>query len=336
MLQDKVRSDKKVSIVYSLYSAFIRRDYDLLSKHFDAKRTSFCNASDISKIIKAVLNSDVSFSWFAGGHAFLAVLFSKALRKGSIVVVGGYDVAYSPELNYGQFTQSWNKKMYTRFALKHADKVLVVDPSLKDDALKNAGVSGRNFEYLPTAYDYHKFKPGGQKEKMALTVATGDSWERVKVKGVDTFVRAAELLPDVKFTIVGLSGKALEKIKEIAPKNVELVGMVSQEEIISYYQRAKVYCQLSMREGLPNALCEAMLCECVPVGTRRNGIPTAIGDCGFYVPYDDPDAAADAINKALGSEGSEDLGKRSRKRIVENFPPERREKRLVQLIEELG
>jgi len=41
-------------------------------------------------------------------------------------------------------------------------------------------------------------------------------------------------------------------------------------------------------ERLPNALhCEAMLCECVPVGTRYCGIPTAIGDTGLYVPYGD-------------------------------------------------
>ena len=32
-----------------------------------------------------------------------------------------------------------------------------------------------------------------------------------------------------------------------------------QEKLIPYYQKAKVYCQLSMREGLPNALCEALL-----------------------------------------------------------------------------
>ncbi len=326
-------ADMRVSLVYSLYSAFISSDYEMLSRHFDVERACFKDAHDIPKVMRAVKSSDVSVSWFAGGHAFLAVLFSKIFGKGSIVVVGGYDVAHNPELKYGQFTRGWNKKMYTRFALEYADRVLVVDPSLKDEAQKNAGVSTKNFEYLPTVYDYRKFKPGGKKEDMAMTVATGDSWERIRVKGVDAFARAAEHLPDVRFTIVGLSKEAQEKIKEISTSNVELVGMVSQEELISYYQRAKVYCQLSMREGLPNALCEAMLCGCVPVGTKRNGIPTAIGDCGFYVPYDDPKAAAEAIKKALGSR---DLGERSADRIKKSFPPERREKRLAQLIEELG
>ncbi len=329
----KGRTKVKVSFVFYELSTFIRKDYEMLSKYFDVEQVSYKKIPDALNVMASVLRSDISFSWFAGGHAFLAVIFSKLFGKGSVVVVGGYDVACSPELNYGQFASSWNKKMYTRFALRHADKVLVVDPSLKDEAIKNAGVTGDNFEYLPTGYDYEKFKPLGEKENMAMTVCIGDSLERAKVKGVDVFVKAAEHLPDVKFLVIGLSGDALDKIRDIAPPNVVLIGPVSQENLIDYYRRAKVYCQLSMREGLPNALCEAMLCECVPVGTRRNGIPTAMGDCGFYVPYGDSDAAAEAIRKSLNAS---DLGRRSRERIKSLFPVERRERRLAQLVEEIA
>ena len=73
-----------------------------------------------------------------------------------------------------------------------------------------------------------------------------------------------------------------------------------------------------------------MLCECVPVGTKYCGIPTAIGDCGFYVPYGDPEATADAIKDALNS--PEELGKKARKRIKNTFPLEKRERGLIQAI----
>jgi len=43
---------------------------------------------------------------------------------------------------------------------------------------------------------------------------------------------------------------------------IKFTGLVPDEELIKYYQKAKVY-QLSEYEGLPNALCEAMLCECL-------------------------------------------------------------------------
>lgn len=324
---------KKVAFIYYSFSSFVRQDYEILSAHFDVIKANYRRLKDGLDIMAAVMMSDASFSWFAGGHAFLAVLFSKIFGKKAIVVVGGYDVARLPEIDYGQFTQGWHKRIMTKFALRYADRVLVVDPSLKEDAVRNAGVPGDNFEYLPTGYDYEKFKSRGMKKDIALTVCVGDNWSRVKVKGVDTFVKAARRLPDMKFLVIGLGGDALDKIRNIAPPNIELIGPVSQERLVSYYQEAKIYCQLSSREGLPNALCEAMLCECVPVGTECYGIPTAIGDSGFYVPYGDSEATARAIREALNSP---DKGRRARERIKDLFTLERREKGLVQVLKEVG
>jgi len=96
---------------------------------------------------------------------------------------------------------------------------------------------------------------------------------------------------------------------------------------------AKVYCQLSLREGLPTALCEAMLCGCIPIGSNTNGVKTAIGDIGFYVDYGDEKTTADMIIKALNSK--DDLGKKARDRIKILFPDERRTKELKELILEL-
>lgn len=324
---------RSVALVYYSFSSFVRQDYEILSNHFDVRRVRYSSLKDVVSILEAVLRSDVTFSWFAGGHAFLAVLFSKIFGKKSVVVVGGYDVAYVPQMDYGLFTEGWHKKAMTKFALRHADRVLVVDPSLKDDAKRNAGISGENIEYLPTGYDHLKFKSCGEKEDIAMTVCVADSWSRIKIKGVDTFVKAAMRMPDIKFLVVGLRGESLDMIQKIAPSNIELIGPVSQEELISYYQKAKVYCQLSMREGLPNALCEAMLCECTPVGTECCGITSAIGDCGFYVPYGEADATAEAIRKALSSP---DVGKRARKRIIGLFALSRRENGLEQILNAVG
>lgn len=126
-------------------------------------------------------------------------------------------------------------------------------------------------------------------------------------------MRSAAFLPDVKFLLIGVQGEALKKLQEIATPNMEFRGPLPPDEITPYYQKAKVYCQLSMREGLPNALCEAMLCECVPVGTDVQGVKTAIGDTGFYVPYGDPEATAEAIKKALRSDRGRKLGKELRR-----------------------
>lgn len=65
------------------------------------------------------------------------------------------------------------------------------------------------------------------------------------------------------------------------------------------------------------ALCETMLCECTPVGTKYCGIPTAIGDNGFYASYGDEKATAEAIKKALNA--PDEAGKKARERIKKMF-----------------
>ena len=42
---------------------------------------------------------------------------------------------------------------------ENADLVLTVDESLKEDAIKNAGVNGENIITVPTGYDAKKWRP---------------------------------------------------------------------------------------------------------------------------------------------------------------------------------
>jgi glycosyltransferase involved in cell wall biosynthesis len=284
----------------------------------------------ILPLIKYVYKTDLSFIWFAGGHAARTIFFSKLFRKKTIVVVGGYEVANVPEIGYGLMTSPKSARR-VKYVLENADKILAVDDSLKMAAIENAGVDGQNIQIVPTGYDNEKFKPGEKKENLVLTV--GNIIDIVvKRKGFDAFVETAKYLPDIEFVLVGKHvDTSIEYLKSIAPSNVKFTGFVSDKELVSWYQKAKVYCQLSRFEGLPNALCEAMLCECVPVGTRYCGIPTAIGDTGFYVPYGDPKATAEAIREALKS----DKGKKARERIKNMFPIEQRETELIKIIEEI-
>src|SRR5271157_5036327 len=89
-------------VYYSAFSSFIKNDCDLLSKHYEVSKINIKTIKDIFSLAVAVSKCDLTFIWFAGKHAFPAILLSKILRKKSIVVVGGYDVAYLPEINYGQ------------------------------------------------------------------------------------------------------------------------------------------------------------------------------------------------------------------------------------------
>lgn len=328
----------RILFVRHLKSCFIEEDIKLLRKNFDVKTFQLIwdvkfkieSIASILCLALDILQADVTFSWFADMHAYWAVLFSKFFRKKSVVVVGGYEVSVVPKVNYGALLDR-NSSKIVKYILNNADLILTVDDGLRINAIDNAKVTGDNIKTIPTGYDHQKFSFQEEKEKMVLTVAYAGNWDTARLKGLDTFVQSANRLPEVKFIIIGVQGKASSKLKAIAHPNIEIIGFLPQDEIIPFYKRAKCYCQLSLSEGLPNALCEAMLCECVPVGTRIPGITTAIGDTGFYVQCGDISATVNAIKDALDS----DKGKAARARVMKLFPSKRREIELKRAIIEL-
>jgi len=339
----RTREKGKVLFVHSSLQSFVKSDLEVLEKHFDVRTLKTKTFYIIGKgsdpliflrLLKGVLWADVVFCWFASTNAFFSVVFSFFLRKKTLVVVGGFDAAYVPEIGYGIFVNRW-RRVLTNIAYRRTDKILVVDLSLKKDILRNSHLDiGNKIVVVPTGYDSAKWKPSdGERENLVLTVA-GVKWSNVRRKGLETFVKAAKYLPNVRFVLIGKHyDDSAQHLKSISTSNVHFTGFISENELIRFYQRAKVYCQLSRYEGLPNSLCEAMLCSCIPVGTRYCGIPTAIGDIGFYVPYGDIEATVAGIKKALNT--NEKRREAARERIKKNFTVQRREKELMNHIKEL-
>lgn len=237
-------------------------------------------------------------------------------------------MAYEPEINYGQYTLARHKRMYADFVLRNADIILPVSEFTRSEVLARA--KPKRVQLLYPGIDTDIFRPQGEKEDLVMTVASG-SGSIIKLKGLDAFIGAAALLPEVRFLIAGLSERDREELQSRATENVSLYGYVSQEDLLSHYQKAKVYCQLSYRESFGMALAEAMACGCVPVVTERGALPEVVGDTGYYVPYGSPEATAEAIEKALSSK----KGVEARKRVEERFSLRKREERLRSLLESL-
>jgi len=319
----------KILFVYYRLSSFVRCDLEILKKHFDVKNLqipTFRNPLNILRLFVGVIHADLVYTWFAGTNAFFIVLFSILLRKKSVVVLGGYEVAYLPEIGYGSLLSPFGR-VKVKFVLRNATKVLAVSKSTFKEALRFT--QPRRISVVYNGVDVEKFRSSGRKENLVVTVAYSISERTINLKGLDTFVRASAYLPNVQFILVGkYDDVSIALLKKMASSNVTFAGYVPHDFMPDFYGKAKVYCQLSAHESFGVALAEAMACGCVPVVTDKYAIPEVVGDTGFYVPYGDPKTIADVIRRALKS----NKGKLARERIKKHFSLMARKQKLIKEI----
>lgn len=314
----------KILFTATFTTPFIQIDLAILQKHFSVTPIIDSGISALWRIVMHLGRSTHTLTWFASTYSALVVFLARRMNKKSFIILGGVDVAKIPELHYGIWVSRW-RSLLVRYALRNADHILAVDESLKKDAMSLVPYDGANIIVIPTGYDAAYWTPAGDKEKIVLTVAHCSTITRARIKGMDFLAAIARTLPDVRFVVAGIHPN-LSNILNFSP-NVEVIDYVGPERLREYYRRATVYVQPSLREGLPNTLCEAMLCECVPVGTRTGGIPTAIGDTGTVISFGDVNDASRAITKAF----SEGRSTEARERIRKHFTLQRREEQLIEL-----
>jgi glycosyltransferase involved in cell wall biosynthesis len=324
----------RLLFVHNYPGKFVQMDLALLREKYAV--TEWYQRSrwvDPVALARAVERSDVIAGWFASWHTFFPVLFGSLRRRPSVIMVGGYDTANMPDIGYGSQRGGF-KKWISQSVMRTATRLVTHSNYTREEAIKNAAVDGNTITVIYLGADTRLPRGDAVKENLVITVGNVDR-VNLQRKGLEPFVRAASLLPDIPFVVIGAwKDDAIDHLKSIATPNVEFTDYVSETELNDYYSRARVYVQASRHEGFGLAVAEAMLRECVPVVTRVGALPEVAGDAGIYVDSTQPAELARGIQCALQADKAAAL--HARERIVREFPMEARRERLFKLIDQLG
>lgn len=276
-------------------------------------------------------NADAILFWFAvPSFGFGVSIIARILRCPIILITGGYDVANMPEIGFGSMVRPRLRKLVIAM-LRMADTVLTFSDYSQTEVLRYA--RPRRMRTAYPGIDVDKFRPaaGVERERLVVTASSvGHAF--IKQKGLDTFVRAAAYVPDAHFVLIGkVVDDSIDGLRAEAPANVEFTGtFVSDDDLVRYFQHARVYAQASAHEGFGVAMAEAMAAGCVPVAANCTAMPEVVRDAGLLAPVADPEAFGEAIRKGLADDGR--LSDAARERIVNNFTLAARERILVQEI----
>ncbi|MBT8220948.1 MAG: glycosyltransferase family 4 protein [Bacteroidia bacterium] len=151
------------------------------------------------------------------------------------------------------------------------------------------------------------------------------------LKGGDLIIQLAELNSEYTFFLIGINKPPF--IDDI-PDNIIFLGRISHKEMREYFSKSRFHLQLSIFEGFGCSLCEAMLCECIPIGSNVNIIPEIIGNSGFILQHRDIDELNQLVRSAISGQDKEAKGLSARSRIISKYPIERRINSLVEIIEQ--
>lgn len=276
---------------------------------------------------------------FGGYWSLIPSIFGKLTGTPTFIILNGTDCIAFPEINYGNLRKVPLKQVI-RKSYQWSTCLLPVSASLVRTT--NEYFHGKPIElgysvHLKQVNTPYKVVPNGLRlsDWPQMTLArTRNSFLTVfgpgqeKRKGIPLILELAERRPELTFYFGGIKRSQIE----YAPENVHCLGRLTSIELRERYNKVQFYLQLSVFEGFGLSLCEAMLCECVPIGSSVNVIPNIIGNAGYILSQRNINQLEILVDVALAADDLEEKGKMARQRIIDEYSLNNRLKQLVSLL----
>jgi glycosyltransferase involved in cell wall biosynthesis len=124
---------------------------------------------------------------------------------------------------------------------------------------------------------------------------------------LESFARVRHCRPGMKLMIVGSGDRLpdLEALRDRLGIGSDCIFIPAQEQVADWMRSIDVFIMSSESESFPNALLEAMACECCVIGSRVGGIPELVTDGvnGLLFASRDLDSLTEKLALVINNEG---------------------------------
>lgn len=323
----------KILVAYPTRPSFVARDIEILKRDHFVNEHCYFPPTSLARGLRALANCELLFLWFASQRALPLVLAARLMRKPIITVVGGYEAANCPEIDYGN-ARFWTQRQVTGWMLRRSHAVLAVSNASRESIFKNLNVPAGRVQMIYHGFEDLSGSAKPAKAPIVLTVGRIDNsgWVR---KGMREFFLAANEMPEFQFVHIGsVEIDVAARIgRQLAP-NVTFLGAMPFDQVGEHYKTAKVYVQPSYHESFGCAVAEAMLFSCIPVVRNAYSLPEVVGNTGVTFSGDSVDGIVAAVRMAMSMDSSE--GEKARQRVLHQFSYRRRQEALLNLIDSVA
>ena len=238
------------------------------------------------------------------------------------------------------YEKPWKKLLYItaeRIAAKYCDKIYAVAQAMIDQCVEAKVAPREKYMVVYSGMDTAAFV--NAKRDMELRKSLGIP-ENARViatvarlfpmKGYEEMLPAAERLvkefPDLHFLPVGDGPMYDELQKEIAARQMSdrfhFAGLVPPHKVCDYIAQADLLWHLSLHEGLPRAVVQALAVGIPAIGYKLDGTPEVVlnGETGYVTAPRDVDAVVKYSHELLSDSAlRQKMGENGRALVVERF-----------------
>ena len=261
--------------------------------------------------------------------------------------------------SFHAYEKPWKNFIYItaeRFAAKYCDRIYAVAQAMIDQCVAARVAPREKYQVVYSGMDTSAFanarrdpelrKSLGIPEKAQVVVTVARLFP---MKGYEEVVPAAALLakefPDLHFLPVGDGPMFDDLQKQIASLGLSdrfhFAGLVPPHKVADYIAQGDLLWHLSLREGLPRAVVQALASGIPAIGYKLDGTPEVVidGETGYVTAPQDIEAVAARSRELLADpELCRKMGKKGQELVLERFDWRRMadilEKEYYRLLEE--
>ena len=291
------KTDRFDSLVVFRYNNFGRHNLDM--------------ARRIPSIVKALKDNPVDICHIHGTNVFCKRLFISLKREGIPVILTVHGLAHIEKKKLlsrrFSFTLLWK---YIEQSIAEKRLLSICEQVIVDTPYVARAIASYGLKKIPRIYvipqginPYYSDICANPDSNQILSVGTF-SERKGQILLIQAFERVLLTCPQARLSLCGIVSDRTYYNRLLAylstspcRDKVSITANASQEELLSLYKKAHVFCLHSQEESQGIVFAEAMAAGIPIVSTRVGGIPDVVaeGETGFLSDYDSIDHFAQNI-----------------------------------------
>lgn len=203
-----------------------------------------------------------------------------------------------------------------RYSCKHADKIIAISESTKNDIIRYFGTPAEKIEVIYQAINpiFYQMQDKNEAQKIVSSYHIPDDFLLYvgsinSRKNLLSIVQAYALLPkdlQIPLVIIGKGGQYKNEVLKFAVSqglmsNLILIDNLQDAKTLqAFYQQARIFLFPSVYEGFGLPVTEALLSKTPVITSDTSSLPEAGGQSSFYVSPYDIERIAQGIQTILG------------------------------------